>query len=68
VGSTGKARDAFNAAMEKGGEIAAEAKKVLGTVVGYLGDLAKAGVDAAKSATHGEVSVFGYEVDLNPFW
>jgi len=54
--------------MEKGGEIAAEAKKVLGTVVGYLGDLAKAGVDAAKSATHGEVSVFGYEVDLNPFW
>lgn len=43
-----KARDAFNAAMEKGGEIAAEAKKVLGNVIDEAKQLGEKGLDTLK--------------------
>ncbi|MDC0713157.1 Dauer Up-regulated [Stigmatella sp. ncwal1] len=35
---------------------------------GEVGRLASGAFDAVKNATNGETTVFGYEVDLNPFW
>ena len=74
-------------------DLASAGGKLAESAVGYLDDLAKSGIDAAKgaldglaklggevgrlagdafdavkNATNGEVSVFGVDVDLNPFW
>ncbi|MFT3711295.1 MAG: Dauer Up-regulated [Archangium sp.] len=64
----GAAVDRLKSLANSGVEAAKTALGALADFGGEVGRVASEGYNAVKSATNGEFSIGGYEIDLNPLW